>query len=96
MAIKIKPYYTLKKALGDRAYLEMEADRITIRQLMEELSNRFGYEFRAQIFRAADPDRDFSILILVNGRNWRNLPDRLDTELKDGDEVCLFPPAVGG
>ncbi|MBL7205255.1 MAG: MoaD/ThiS family protein [Desulfobacteraceae bacterium] len=36
------------------------------------------------------------MLILVNGCNWRNLPERLDTELKDGDEVCLFPPVIGG
>jgi len=33
--------------------------------------------------------------ILVNGINVEFL-DKLDTLVRDGDEICIFPPAGGG
>ena len=34
--------------------------------------------------------------VLVNGRHYSHLPDRQQTELADGDEVSILPPAAGG
>lgn len=34
--------------------------------------------------------------LIINGRSYRNLPDQLETELQDGDEVAIFPPMAGG
>ena len=34
-------------------------------------------------------------IVLVNGRRIDNL-EGLDTPLKDGDEVSIFPPVAGG
>jgi molybdopterin converting factor small subunit len=34
--------------------------------------------------------------ILINGNHYTHLPDGLDTRLKDGDEVSIFPAMAGG
>jgi len=96
MKIKIRPYLFIRKAMGDCACLEMEFERITIRQLMQELSGRYGLKFSEHFFDGDNLKTVGGALILVNGRNWRNLPGRLESELKNGDELVLFPPAMGG
>jgi len=35
------------------------------------------------------------VIILVNGKNIEHL-EKLDTKLKDGDVVSIFPPVGGG
>ena len=35
------------------------------------------------------------VVILVNGRNYMFL-DEMNTKLKDGDEIVISPPLVGG
>jgi molybdopterin converting factor small subunit len=34
--------------------------------------------------------------VIINGRSYQNLPAKLGTHLKDGDEVAIFPPMAGG
>jgi molybdopterin converting factor small subunit len=36
------------------------------------------------------------LLSTLNGRGWSQLPDLLDTELHEGDELALFPLVSGG
>ena len=96
MKIRVKAFLTLRKVMGDQALLEIEAGKLTIRDLLKELSNRFGEEFRDMI---SDPETQSGfgyIQILVNGRHYRHLPNSLDTELKEGDELSIFPPVAGG
>lgn len=40
------------------------------------------------------PDR--RIMTVLNGKGWAQYPDKLETELADGDTVLLFPPISGG
>lgn len=40
------------------------------------------------------PDR--RIMTVLNGKGWDQYPDKLETELEDGDTVLLFPPISGG
>ncbi len=82
--------------MGDCACLEMEFERITIRQLLQALSQQYGDEFSGHFFDGDNLKTIGGALILVNGRSWRNLHGQLECELKDGDEVVLFPPAMGG
>lgn len=36
------------------------------------------------------------VMAILNGRGWGQHPLRMDTPLKDGDAVSLFPPIAGG
>lgn len=96
MKIKVKGYLTFKKTVGDKGVLEMEMEDATIRGLLFDLSERFGQEFRDLIFDPKTKNLSNHIRVLVNGRHYNHLPNRLDTKLKEGDEVSLFPTIAGG
>ena len=96
MKIKVKGYIGLKKAMGDNGLLEMDMENATIRGVLDDLSDRLGKDFRNLIFDPRTKELSNHIRVLVNGRHYNYLPRGLDTELKGGDEVALFPPIAGG
>ena len=97
MKIKVTGYLTLRGAIGNKRAVEIEAEQITLRDFVQQLSLEFGDDIVPPVsnqdaFRG--PNR--RVIVLVNGRHSSHLPDGLDTELADGDEVALFPPVAGG
>jgi MoaD family protein len=96
MKIKVKGYFTLRKAMDNKAVLEIEMKNASLGDVLKDLSNRFGEGFSDLIFDPKTKEVKNHILILVNGRHYIFLPKRLATELKEGDEVALFPQIVGG
>jgi MoaD family protein len=36
------------------------------------------------------------VMAILNGRGWGQHPLKMDTPLKDGDAISLFPPIAGG
>ncbi|MGD2126345.1 MAG: MoaD/ThiS family protein [Desulfobacteraceae bacterium] len=96
MEIKVKGFLTLRKAMDDQALVVVNMVEPTIRDVLEELSSRFGNNFRDLVFDPKTGKLRRSNTILVNGRHFRNLPDGVDSKLKEGDEVALFPPVAGG
>jgi len=96
MKIVVKSFLTLRKVMDGQAFLEIEAEELTIRQLLEKLCNRFGENLRNMIFDPEAQKESQNIKILINGRHFRHLPEGLDSQLKDGDEVCIFPLMAGG
>ncbi|MBW2204842.1 MAG: MoaD/ThiS family protein [Deltaproteobacteria bacterium] len=96
MKIVVKSFLTLRKVMDGQASLEIEADTLSIRQLLEKLCDRFGEDLRNMIFDPEAQGQSQDIKILINGRHYRHLPDGFDNDLKDGDEVCIFPLIAGG
>ena len=96
MKIIVKGFLTLRKAMDGQVSLELEIEGLTIRQLLEKLCNRFGANLRNMIFDPETQGQSQDINILINGRHFRHLPEGLDNELKDGDEVSIFPIMAGG
>ena len=96
MKIVVKSFLALRKVMDGQASLEIEAEQLTIRQLLEKLCNRFGENLRNMIFDPEMQGESQDIKILINGRHFRHLPDAFDSELKDGDEVSIFPLMAGG
>jgi MoaD family protein len=96
MKIVVKSFLTMRKIMDGQASLEIEAEALTIRQLLEQLCDRFGENLRNMVFDSENPTVTQDIKILINGRHFRHLPDGFDNELKDGDEVSIFPLMAGG
>ena len=89
MKIWVRGYLGVKAALGDKPFIEFGADRVTLRDLLVQL----GYQ-RDESLTA--PGAVGRLVILVNGRSTSHLADGLDTALRDGDRVAIFPPVAGG
>ena len=96
MKIKIKGYFNYKKAIRNLGISEIEMAGGTLKGLFDVLSDRFGKEFADLICDSRTKRVREEIRILLNGRHIVHLPEGLDTELKEGDEIALFPPVAGG
>ena len=89
MKIWVRGYLGVKAELGDKPYVEFGADRVTLRDLLLQFEHQRGES------RAA-PGAVGRLVILVNGRSTPHLADGLDTMLRDGDRVAIFPSVAGG
>ena len=65
----------------------------SVRELIEYLIEMFGIKIR-EILMEGDKSKEF-VKILVNGKDIRALKG-METELKDGDIISIFPPVAGG
>ena len=97
MKVHVRGYLTLRDMVGGQPSRPVEAENMTLRQLIAQLAEELGEEFARSV---QDPTSGTGIRpevsILINGRHHTHLPDRLDTPLADGDEVAIFPPVAGG
>ena len=94
MKIKIKGYLTFRDTIGEQFLEFVDMDRITVRDLLVKLS--LVCNLGDSVYHATTRIVDPGVAVLVNGRHYSHLPDNLDTTLKDGDEVAIFPPMAGG
>lgn len=96
MTVRVKGYLTFRNVVGEQYFPLTEGKPQTLIQLLDWLSNQLGQDF---IDLAYDPQTNAlsqHISVLINGRQYTHLPDKLNTQLKDGDEVAIFPPLAGG
>ena len=96
MKVTVKGYFNLQKAMAGNSQIVVERATATIREVLDDLSDRFGKDLTELIYEPGTEEPASHIMLLVNGRNYLSIPERLDTELSDGDEVALFPPLAGG
>jgi molybdopterin synthase sulfur carrier subunit len=96
MKITIRGFLTLRKVMDAQTAIDFEGDVLTIDDLLHELSDKYGEDFRKIIFDPETHALSRHIRILINGRHFSHLPEKLNTQLLEGDEVSLFPPIAGG
>ena len=96
MRIKVTGYLKFRGLIDNEVYLELETERATVRDALEVLCNQYGERFKSALFDPGTKEIKRSNLVLLNGQPYINLGKRLDSELKDGDEVTLCPVLVGG
>jgi len=82
--------------MDNKTVLEIEMKNASLGDVLKDLSNRFGEGFSDLIFDPKTKEVKNHISILVNGQHYIFPPKRLATELKEGDEVALFPQIAGG
>ncbi len=67
----------------------------SLKDLLERLADQIGQKFHENIFDPTSEILNENVAILVNGRHYTAL-DGLETPLKSGDEISIFPPLGGG
>ena len=76
--------------------IRIDMDESTLAEALAFLSSKLGEEFDRLIFDGHSKKIKNSNLILLNGQNYLNLAKRINTPLKDGDEISLLPMVAGG
>lgn len=93
LGVTVKFFASFREAVG-REQVEVTAV-MDVAALLDELVQRFGERMAEQIYKSGSKKLRETVNILVNGRSI-NLLSGLDTNLKDGDVVAIFPPVSGG
>ena len=91
MMIKVKSFAAFRNILGKERTVEL-ADGAGVEELLNALSKSRA-ELRPLLFGDAGMKEDVNIF--VKGKNIESLQG-MQTKLADGDEVALFPAAIGG
>ena len=86
--------YYRDKEFANCKELSMEAPK-NIMELGNILSNRFGDRFRTEFFNPEGTDIGERTIVFINGRSV-NFLGRVNAEIKDGDNVLIFPVVAGG
>lgn len=96
MAIKVKSYLTMREVMGNKSLINLEYPSIILHDLLIQLADQFGSDFRTMVFNHGTNELGPHVKILINGRHHTSFPEKLNTQIKDGDEIGLFPPIAGG
>ena len=88
--LKLMTIFSTDVGLTEINYSNVETLREVIKQFMSEHGNKIRKNFIDKNGNLAS-----HVVILVNGRNYLFLED-LNTKLKDGDQIVISPPLVGG
>ncbi len=91
MSVLVRIPTPLQKLAGDKAELNVEAT--TLQQVIDQLSSQ-NEEFKSRLLDESGNLRRF-VNVYVNEEDVRFL-QKLDTPLKDGDEVSIVPAIAGG
>ncbi|MEM3061658.1 MAG: MoaD family protein [Candidatus Bathyarchaeia archaeon] len=92
--VKIRTIGPFAELLGFKEK-EIEVQGNTVKDLMDGLKLLYGKELMERIIDESKGEVKPFIKVLVNGIGIDAL-SMLNTELKDGDVVAIFPPVGGG
>ena len=96
MLITVKGYLTFRKIISERQYEYPDDTSIQLLDFLRALASDIGGEHGQAIFDEDSGSVGPYVAVIVNGRNYNHLPDRLNTVMRDRDEVAVFPPGAGG
>ena len=91
MSVLVRIPTPLQKLVGDQA--EVQSEGSTLREVIDALKNQ-NAEFGTRLLDDKGELRRF-VNVYVNEEDVRFL-QKLDTPLKDGDEVSIVPAIAGG
>jgi molybdopterin synthase sulfur carrier subunit len=91
MSVLVRIPTPLQKLVGDKS--EVQAEGATLREVVQSLASQ-NEEFKTRLLDDSGELRRF-VNVYVNEEDVRFL-QKLDTPLKDGDEVSIVPAIAGG
>lgn len=95
MRVKISVFSILRKIVGKKSFYMDLRDGSTLRELIKELSRRYGEAFKEEMSRDMEESLTRLFNILVNGKS-RNPSREGDLRLRNGDEILIVQPVGGG
>ena len=96
MIIKVRGYLTYRDVIGRREIEQTDYLPVTFLDFICELAAEIGGEHGRALFDQETGAVGPSVAIMLNGVHYNHLPERMNTVLKDQDEVAIFPPGAGG
>lgn len=93
MAVTVKFFAGFREATEKKQESIQGVNNVT--SLLEELACKFGEKLAELLYSSNTRELRETVNILVNGRRL-DLLQKLNTPLKDGDVVAIFPPVAGG
>ena len=96
MKISVTGYMRFKAVVGSQISIVLEMEKPTLRDALSALSRQHGQTFEEMVFDPSNKELRRSVLVLLNGQSYLNLRGRLNSELKDGDEIVICPLMAGG
>jgi len=94
MKVQVKFFTILREITGKKEEEVESSSAITVKELLTRLSKKYGVEFTDYVYNEKGGMRT-RIHILINGRGIDEFQG-LETKLKEGDTVAIFPPVGGG
>ncbi len=96
MKVTIKFYAVLREIVGKKEVIvELDDNDAKIIDVLEAAKKDIGEQTFKKIIEFYNREKGPRLVILLNGRNIIHLKG-LETEVKDGDKIDIFPPAGGG
>jgi len=96
LIIKVRGYLTYRDVIGKREIEQTDDSPVTFLDFICELAAEIGGEHGQALFNKETGTAGSSVAIMLNGVHYNHLPERMNTVLKDQDEVAIFPPGAGG
>jgi len=96
LIIKVKGYLTYRDVIGKRSFKLDDDHPVFFLDFIRKLAAEVGGELGAALFNEDTGTVGLAVAIMLNGVHYNHLPNRLNTVLKDQDEVAVFPPGAGG
>ncbi|MFX1429867.1 MAG: MoaD family protein [Promethearchaeota archaeon] len=90
VTLKLMATFSSDVGLSQIDYSEVD----TLGEVIDLFMNEHGNKIRKN-FITPKGKLESHVVILINGRNYLFL-DELKTKLKDGDQIVISPPLVGG
>ncbi|MCK5052005.1 MAG: MoaD family protein [Candidatus Cloacimonetes bacterium] len=90
--IRIK-FYSLLRMFLKQSEIEIDADKISVFALLQKVSEKTKKDIISEVIDAEQLIQ--GTIILVNGRNIYHL-EKMNTIVRNGDKLDIFPPGGGG
>jgi MoaD family protein len=91
MKVKIRPWGVFQEIIGERELSIEIPENFTVGNLLDRLASSYGKKFADELFQPNSKSIKPYVKILHNGHGAN-----LDSKLRDGDLVAIFPPVGGG